>query len=401
MTDAFTSNDVRKLIKQCPPNAAMSRRILISAEFYGMGGTEAHVMNLCALLHQNGVEVTVATRYGNPSVPLIARPREFGVHLIRTPFADRFAQFRTSTLWAYATWPWQLSRDYDLLYTLGVTKFTTFLARHLKRGGRLVWHPFGNPEHLRDAQLARRRRLDDAVAESPIHQRVLEQLLPSNVNVIHLPCLCNASDHSVRRARTPSDPVRIAFLGRYDDNKGVLRLLRLWPTLRLGPAQLDFYGDGPLRLTLEEEAQRLQLGNVRVNGGWQGHQQLAAILARTDVVVLPSASEGIPLVLVEAMSHGVPFVATNVGAIPWLAESNPDVRVTSFEEFPRALSDIVTRLQEDDSHHARLKAYYEKRFGHAVASQKWLSFILNSSGREEPRSDSAATSRSNVGRVSV
>src|SRR5689334_11418427 len=156
MTFGNLSNDTA-------PHAVMARRVLISAEFYGMGGTEAHVMNLCALLHQNGVEVTVATRYGNRSVPLIARPAEFGVDLIRTPFAEAFSKFRRSTLWAYATWPWRLRRDYDLLYTLGVTNFTTFLARCLKPGGRLVWHPFGNPEHLRDAQLARRRRLDVAV----------------------------------------------------------------------------------------------------------------------------------------------------------------------------------------------------------------------------------------------
>lgn len=78
-------------------------------------------------------------------------------------------------------------------------------------------------------------------------------------------------------------------------------------------------GEGPLRPALAQQIARQGLaGRVRLLGGLP-HEQLPDWYRAADVFVLPSHSEGVPNVLMEAMACGTPFVASRVGGIPEIA----------------------------------------------------------------------------------
>jgi glycosyltransferase involved in cell wall biosynthesis len=78
-------------------------------------------------------------------------------------------------------------------------------------------------------------------------------------------------------------------------------------------------GQGPLRSRLEDRARRLGLGGrVRLLGP-RPHDQLPDWYRAADLFVLPSYSEGVPIVLLEAAACGTPFVASRVGGIPEIA----------------------------------------------------------------------------------
>lgn len=80
------------------------------------------------------------------------------------------------------------------------------------------------------------------------------------------------------------------------------------------PCTLVLIGDGPERLPLQQQAERLGI-DVR----FLGHRtDVAAFLARADVVVLPSLEEGLSNAVMEAMAAGRPVVATSVGGTPEL-----------------------------------------------------------------------------------
>ena len=78
-------------------------------------------------------------------------------------------------------------------------------------------------------------------------------------------------------------------------------------------AQLLLVGDGPDRAALEALADRTAPGRIRFIGTRERPREE---LAAADVLVLPSKTEGIPAVLIEAAFSELPVVASDVGGIP-------------------------------------------------------------------------------------
>jgi glycosyltransferase involved in cell wall biosynthesis len=117
----------------------------------------------------------------------------------------------------------------------------------------------------------------------------------------------------VPEARTKNN--NIIFIGRLDCLKGVDTLLQALRKLKDAgvPAQLDIIGDGPERSGLELLARQLGITSAVIfHGAVHG---VAPYLQRSSLFVLPSLSEGMPNVVLEAMACGLPVVATRVGGI--------------------------------------------------------------------------------------
>lgn len=79
-------------------------------------------------------------------------------------------------------------------------------------------------------------------------------------------------------------------------------------------------GDGPLHGTLRRQIDQLNLQCQVLLQGGQSQSALADWYRAADLVVLPSLSEGVPNVLLEAIASGRPWVATQVGGIPEIAD---------------------------------------------------------------------------------
>ena len=74
---------------------------------------------------------------------------------------------------------------------------------------------------------------------------------------------------------------------------------------------LRIIGDGQERSALEEQAQRLKIADRVEFTGWRS--DMPEQYARLDGLVLSSRSEGLPFAVLEAMSYGLPVIATRVG----------------------------------------------------------------------------------------
>jgi glycogen synthase len=112
----------------------------------------------------------------------------------------------------------------------------------------------------------------------------------------------------------------IVFAGRLVPEKGVDTLVRAAALLKTAGASLLLVGDGPERRQLEETAARLDIGNRVRFTGFVPHDSIPSILRRADVFVLPSLSEELGSVLLEAMHSGAAIVASRTGGIPALIQ---------------------------------------------------------------------------------
>ncbi|MCL0065577.1 glycosyltransferase family 4 protein [Dehalococcoidia bacterium] len=110
----------------------------------------------------------------------------------------------------------------------------------------------------------------------------------------------------------------VGYIGRLSEEKGVLNFVKAIPKIIKGKDDLQFLigGDGQLRDEIEEYLENENL-NDKVNlGKWIPHNELPNYMNELKLLVLPSYTEGLPNIMLEAMACGTPVLATAVGAIP-------------------------------------------------------------------------------------
>lgn len=141
---------------------------------------------------------------------------------------------------------------------------------------------------------------------------------------------------------------------------------------RVPDAHLIIAGDGPLRPDIERQIAALGVGErVHLLGV---REDVPAVLASSDVVAMPSDSEGSPIALIEAMTAGRPVVATRVGGVPAiLDEGRCGVLVPPRD--PGALAAAVQSLLADRDRAERLGEVAAERaraeYGIARIAARW------------------------------
>jgi glycosyltransferase involved in cell wall biosynthesis len=132
----------------------------------------------------------------------------------------------------------------------------------------------------------------------------------------------------------------VLFLGSLTAEKQPLTAVEA--VSRIAGATLLVVGDGPLATEVRELGERLAPGRVRMLGV-RGDPELA--IAASDVLLLPSRTEGMPGVIIESMMRGVPVVATAVGAVLSMIDEGSTgcvVGVGDVEAMVRALQTVLT-----------------------------------------------------------
>jgi colanic acid/amylovoran biosynthesis glycosyltransferase len=146
-------------------------------------------------------------------------------------------------------------------------------------------------------------------------------------------------------ARTARDPATLVLfsVGRLHPVKDHAFLIRACRELRAGGIALIclIAGEGPERPRLERMIRELDLqASVKLLGHLP-RQKLDAYYAACDLVVLTSRSEGIPLVLMEAMAHSKPVLAPAITGIPELVQDGR----TGFLYQAGSLADFVAQIK--------------------------------------------------------
>jgi glycosyltransferase involved in cell wall biosynthesis len=117
------------------------------------------------------------------------------------------------------------------------------------------------------------------------------------------------------------------------------------------PLRLVAVGRGPLREEVERATRSLGLEDRVLFAGERA--DALEIVAGSDVFVLASRQEGLPVALMEAVSVGIPVVATEVGEIPRLMRSEADALLVAPED-PDALAGAISRVVSDAALRERL-----------------------------------------------
>lgn len=110
----------------------------------------------------------------------------------------------------------------------------------------------------------------------------------------------------------------VGYIGRLSGEKGVMNFIDAIPEIIKERDDLGFLigGDGQLQDKIETYISKENL-NAKVKlAGWISYDELPDYLNELQLLVLPSYTEGLPNIMLEAMACGTPVLATPVGSIP-------------------------------------------------------------------------------------
>lgn len=155
-----------------------------------------------------------------------------------------------------------------------------------------------------------------------IKRQLIEQenIPPEKIDVIYngLEIEDFTDYRSIDKLSLPSDRPIVGMIGRLIEEKGADLFLECASRINRVKPNAEFWiaGHGPQRPLLEHKAQALGIANNTKFFGF--HKDIAQFLDETDVVVVPSRTEGLSIVTLEAMARAKPVVAFQVGALPEL-----------------------------------------------------------------------------------
>lgn len=196
------------------------------------------------------------------------------------------------------------------------------------------------------------RRIDQLIAVS----RALRDRISAWTNGDSAAVVRNGADPTVfcawpkaearRLLHLPQDKRIVLFVGYLVKAKGVSFLLDAMTHLSRTDTMLYLVGDGPLKETLACRSYSLAIDHRCIFAGACKHSEVPLWLSAADCLVLPSVTEGLPTILVEAMMCGVPIVSTAVGGIPEiLHDRNTGLLVPAAN--PCALANAIAKILDD------------------------------------------------------
>lgn len=233
------------------------------------------------------------------------------------------------------------SCQYALLAASTVADLPTIAVEHA---------PLASPSPL-SRQLKRwtSRRLAAHVAVGSSVAREIESLIglrAGSLRVIH-----NGVPAPARARATGLPGPVISAVGRLDHLKGFDVLIEAVAGLEQG--SLLIVGEGPDRSRLEALAETLGIGDRVHLPGWA--DDAPALVGASDVFVLPSHLESLPLSVLEAMHAGVPVIATPVGSVPDVVRHGRTGLLVDVGD-AEALQQAIRQLTQDPARRRELGA---------------------------------------------
>ena len=160
-----------------------------------------------------------------------------------------------------------------------------------------------------------------------------------------------------------STSTRLVCVGRLSAEKGYFGLIEALSDPRLADAdyRLRIVGDGPQDEQIRREVAAADLKNrIEFLGALPEDQTLSEI-ARSDVLILPSLMEGLPVVLIEALALGKPVIASGVAGIPEIVRNGQNGYMIEPGNWAQ-LADRIHDILADSEHLARLTGHARDNF---------------------------------------
>src|SRR5216684_97030 len=361
-------------------------RIVLAGRFAGHGGIQTHLRSLAVVLADARHDLLLLSFGRAPDTEDDARNDSFLNNSgVRLKYLSDSISGRTA-LGAFLTVQRAMRSFHPNVYFACGTGWNLFAPAVFKpHRCRFVFHEVmsGEPTGWRDSRWLVRGFFDFVVAQASPGAWNFERMFGCRRPIPVIPAFPATLEKAsripqTRQHRVPFGSARAAMFGRLFPHKRVAWLVTQWPRLNRSLRELHIFGTGPEEAPIRKLILENGWGDsVFCHGSYPDAQAHVDLLSSFDLTLLPTiGAEGSPLVLLESMACGVPFVATDAGGISDYA--NADCVIVPRDDpeaFLLGVQELSSRLVEGMIGHRRLQEFYRMRFSFEVLKGEWLSFF--------------------------
>ena len=140
-------------------------------------------------------------------------------------------------------------------------------------------------------------------------------------------------------------PPRLVFAGRFVPQKNPLAIIQTLSQLKDLNWNCSMLGDGPLFENVKREIEKNGMSERFDLPGWVTPDAVLEYFAKSDILFMPSLSEGLPVVGVQSLATGLAIVASEIGGFLDLVEPGKNgylIDVADIPAFSRALREMIS-----------------------------------------------------------
>ena len=173
----------------------------------------------------------------------------------------------------------------------------------------------------------------------------------------------------------------VGYIGRFSEEKGSLNFVKAIPAILRRKNEIKFLigGEGQLQDEMEQYLKGENLHNKVKLTGWIPHDELPDYLNKLNLLVLPSYTEGLPNIMLEAMACGTPVLATPVGAIPDVIKEGETGFIME-NNLPECITENIERALNHPDIYKIIKnarKLVEKEFTYEAAVERYRKILEN------------------------
>lgn len=346
--------------------------LVFATQYMPTGGIESHLREFCLHLSRSGVAVDLVV--SNSQMTL--ETETFFKSVCRRVYLGNKGKSYFRFLWLLFIGLKLSSKKYDAFYSNGQGESIWLFSKMIRGRKRWVHHHHTSGDAADQATWGGKYKrallsANAVIACSHRNARTIELALPREISSI--PCFSRKVE--VNPVIKNGKKLRFGYYGRFLPEKGIDTICKLSSDPELEHIEFHLWGEG-------EHYPPSFFKNfplMHIHGPFSGEKELTKVISSLDALLLISKSEGLPIILLEAMSAGLPWLATDPGGIPEIALDKYATRIipvsSNYEQVKASVISLSNDILGGKVSRDSQKELYMEKFSPSALVIQWRNML--------------------------